>query len=281
MIVLRWAPFPEADVASYNLCRSIVGFLGNVPDPLIDLDGLTLELKFNDGPSQVISFNGVDPIVDQINDVIVGNQGMAFNSTLDPTNFIVRSDIREAPGKVEIVGGTSLALLGLTARIILEKSEEVLIANVAALVDPTAVVSFEDPDGVPEDYYRLSTIDSNATESTKTEYKQAISFSGAICVIEGIVTDLQGARLCDVEVEAKIILMPQCPEPPAFVSKDIIKSITGTDGRFSLPLLQGATVNISIPQIGLSKNICVPMQAFEFLKDISDDVGYRYPLGGK
>jgi len=28
MITLRWSPFPEADVASYRIYRSIIGFLG-------------------------------------------------------------------------------------------------------------------------------------------------------------------------------------------------------------------------------------------------------------
>lgn len=281
MIVLRWAPFPEADVASYNLCRSIIGFSAPKPVPLTGIDGLTLELKFDLGSNQLITFNGVDPVVDQINAVTSGNGGKAFESLNDTANFIVRSDTREAPGKVEIIGGTALALLGLTARVIVEKSEEELLANIPALVDPTEVVSFEDKDGVPEDYYRLSTIDSTDTESLKTEYKQAISFTGAVCVIEGIVTDIQGVRLCDVEVKAKIIKMPQCPEPPAFVSTDEIITRTGTDGRFSLPLLQGALVQISIPQIALCKNICVPVKAFEFLKDISYDQGHQFPLGAK
>lgn len=281
MIVLRWAPYPEADAASYKLCRSMIGFSALIPDPLSSIDGQTLELKFNDGPAINLTFNGSDQIIDQFNAFIEGNGGKAFSSSLSPDNFIVRSDVREAPGKIEIVGGTAMPTLGLTARVIVEKSEEELIEEIPALVDPTAVVSFEDLDGVPEDYYRISTVDSTGTESIKSSYKQAISFSGRVCVVEGIVTDIQGVRICDVEVRARIVQTPQCPEAPAFISRGEIVVVTGSDGRFSLPLLQGAIVEISIPQIGLTRNVCVPEKAFEFLKDMSYDISHQLPLGGK
>lgn len=269
MIVLRWVPNPESDVASYKLCRSMVGF--TALKPVGSVNGKTLELKFNGGPSLVVTLNDIDPIVTQFNDVIQGNGGMAFNSLEDTANFIVRSDIREAPGSVQIVGGTAMPDLGLTARTIIEKSEEELIATIAALPDPTAVVAYEDSDGVPEDFYRLSTVSSLNVESIKTPYKQAISFTGAVCVIEGIVTDLQGVRLCDVEVIAKITREPQDTQYSTFISKDEVKSITGEDGRFSLALLQGAEVDISIKELGLYKHICVPNKPFEFLKNISYD----------
>lgn len=274
MIVLHWAPYPGADVASYKLCRSMIGFSALKPSPLATINGLTLQLKFNGGATQTITFNGTTPVIDQINAVIPNS---AYDCVLDTANFIVRSNVREAPGSVQIVGGTALALLGLTARTITEKSEEELIATIPALVDPTQVVSFEDPDGVPEDYYRLSTVSSLNVESTKTTYQQAISFSGSVCVIEGIVSNLQGIRLCDVEVSAHIIKMPQ-NSSCAFVSKDIITVLTGSDGRFSLALLQGAVVEIKIPSIGLSRNLCVPATPFAFLKDIPDgtDNVYQY-----
>jgi hypothetical protein len=278
VIKLRWVPDPNSDVASYKLCRSFIGFIAL--KPLGSIDGKILELKFNNGPLQTITFNDIDPIIDQINVVIVGNGGQAFDSLLDAGNFIVRSDIREGVnGKVEIVGGNAMVDLGLTARVIIEKSEEYLIATLPALPDPTTVVSFEDEDGVPEDWYRLSTVSSLNVESQKTQYKQAISFTGAICVIEGIVTDLQGVRLCDIKVEAKMVKTPQSTVIPTFVSTDTISVLTGSDGRFSLPLLQGAQVQISIKDIGLVKTICVPEKAFEYLQNIPYDTSHQYQPG--
>lgn len=275
MITLRWAPFPEADVASYRIYRSIIGFLGIKADN-VSIDGKTLELSLNDGGTQEFTFNTTDSIVDTINDTIEG--GVAYSSDTSD-RFIVRSDVREAPGSVEIVGGTALADFGLSPKTITEKSELIHIATVAALEDPALMVEYADPDGTLYDWYAVSTLDSAGSESAKSNLLQPVTNTGPICVIEGIVTDLQGARVVDEEVRAKIIMVPEITDTRAVISKDWVSTITNPDGRFSLPLLQGAIVKFEVPVTGLSRNIKVPEQAYEFLADIENDLDYRYPLG--
>jgi len=275
MITLRWAPFPEADVVSYKVYRSIIGFVGLKADN-IDIDGKTLELKMNDGSLQTFTFNLVDSIVDTINATI--DSGQAYSSD-DPDKFIVRSDIREAPGSVEIVGGTALGNLGLSVKTITEKSDILHIATVQALEDPASTVEYDDPDGTLYDWYSVSTISSISAESAQSQLLQPVTNTGSICVIEGVVTDVQGARVVDEEVKAKIILVPQTTVAKASITMDWVSTITTPDGRFSLPLLQGALVKFEVPSVGLSRNILIPEKSYEFLEDISVDLDYRYPLG--
>jgi hypothetical protein len=274
--ILKFAPFPSSDVANYRVYRSIIGFTAVNAAPGA-VAGKTLQLKMNGGVLQTISFSGVATVPDQINLVLTG--GRAYPNTADlGATFLLRSDIREAPGSVEIVGGSSLVDLDTTARVITETSEDEVIATIPALIDPEELVEFEDLDGALQDFYAIQTIDSFGNLSFKTGYRQAIQYTGNICVVEGIVTDLQGVRYVDAEVKAKLIKFPHSPEKASQVTLGEIITRTGPDGRFSLPLLQGALVQFEIRAVGFNRNITVPLKAYEFITDILVDLDYRYPL---
>lgn len=277
MITLRWAPFPEADVASYRVYRSLIGFRAPVLTPT-SLNGLTLQLKMNGGATQTVTFNGT-PTVDRINAVLVG--GQAYLSVADSDFFILRSNLRTAPGSVQITGGTALGVLGLTARTISEKSEDEVIANLTALEDPEEVVEFDDPDGSLCDFYAVTTVDSLGNESSKTQYRQPITSTGAVCVLEGIVTDLQGVRVPDAEVVAKLVRYPHQTGAASQITLAPVQTLTGPDGRFSLPVIQGALIQLEIPAVGFAKNITVPEKSYEFVTDLVVDLDYRYPLGAE
>jgi len=275
MLILRWSPFPESQVDYYKVYRSIIGFSAVKADPA-DVSGKTLILKMNGGPEQTITFSGTASVVEQINDVLVG--GMAYASS-DTTLFLVRSDIREAPGSVQIVGGTSLPELGLSPITITEKSDSQYLASVDALADPNCPVEYIDHDGTPSDYYAITTVNNAGTESAKTAWKKATQFTGPVCVIEGIVVDLQGVRIPDAKVTAKLVKFPHLPEGTVVgVTTEPVETLSGTDGRFSLAVLQGALVLLEVPAIGYSRNIYVPQKNYEFLTDLSVDLDYRYPL---
>lgn len=278
MNILRWAPFPEADIASYHVYRSIIGFRALVLTPP-DLDGKTLQLKMNGGTLQTITFDLLSGPVAKINATLTG--GRAYTSIDDPLYFYVRSDVREAPGSVQIVGGTALVSLGLATRTITEKSEVTLIAVVAALLDPLLVVEYEDKDGVLQDWYAISSIDQLANESLKTAFLQPISTTGKICVLEGVIVDMQGVRVPDAEITARLIAHPQTGTDAVGITLGPVNTLSGPDGRFSLPLLQGAQVFLEIPAIRFSKNIGVPAKSFEFITDLLVDLDYRYPLGSE
>lgn len=266
MIILRWSQLPDADVASYRVYRSIVGFRA----PIVSVSGQTLELRLNGGPLQTFTFNG--SIVDTINATIVG--GKAYLSC-DGNSFFVRSNDR-CGGSVEIVGGTSLTDLGLSPRTITAKSEEEMIAIVPAPSDPSDVVEYEDCDGVLQDWYRITSVDSFGVESQPTPYKQPIESSGALCIIEGIVTDLHGARIADAEVIATVQVPPERDHLSSFISTESVTVLTNPNGRFSIALLQGALIRLEIPAIGYSRYITVPEKSYIHIKDAKVDLDYQF-----
>lgn len=270
MITLRWSQFPESDVASFKIYRSIIGFRGI----LAPVSGKTLQLKLNGGSTQTFTFDS-GSVVDKINSTITG--GRAYLAS-NGTDFFVRSDIRQSPGSVEIVGGTALADLGLTARVILEKTEDEFIASVLAAEDPSEVLEYVDEDGVLLDFYAITTVDSLNNESAKTSYRQPITSSGNVCVLEGIVIDLQGVRVADAEVIATLQTPPNT-SGIASILKEPVKTLTGPDGRYSLVILQNALVRIDIPALAETKMITVPEKAYVFLNDLLVDLDYVYPLG--
>ena len=276
MITLRWAPFPGADIVQYRVYRSMIGFVFPVVSQSA-ISGLTLQLRMNGSPTQTITFDGVTPPHEKINATLEG--GTAYQSLMDSAYVLVRSDIRSGPSaKIQIMGGTALTALGLTARLITEKSEDVLVSTVSALSDPELMVEFEDSDGVCQDWYSVSTVNSHGQESSKAPYKQPVTHTGQVCVLEGIVTDLQGKRVADAEVTASLAKFPYESEKASQITLEPISTRTGSDGRFSLAVLQGALILLEIPAVAYSRDITVPSKPYEFITDILVDLDYRYPL---
>lgn len=265
MINLRWFKFPGSNVASFKVYRSILGFVA----PIVSLTGKTLQLKINNGATQSHTFDATS-IIDQINANFVGvRAAMSISNNL---NFILRGDVRQSPpGSIQIVGGTAVVDLGLTLRTITAQSEDMVLATVPAAINEADVVTYNDPDGSVSDWYAISTIDSFALESSKSSYRQPITSTGNLCTIEGIIMTLQGARVPDAKVTAVIQIPPEpkdgelTPDPLANITKDIISTISGIDGRFSLALLQGALVKFECESIGLSRMIRVPAQAYIYI----------------
>ena len=149
-ITLNWVPLPGADILSYRLYHSMIGFKVSIVDPAL-LVGLDIVLTTQVGTPQTITFSGPTSVLDQINDQIIGAHAYAAADPL-ADYFFVRSDVRVQPGAINITGGTANLLLGIVPRLITERSESILLATIAALPDETETVEYIDLDGVSEDY---------------------------------------------------------------------------------------------------------------------------------
>jgi len=273
MIYLRWNLLPESDVANFRIFKSVVGVRLPLLTPA-SLAAKALLLKVDGGATQTINFDGVTPLVDRLNAVLVG--AAAFTSRASPQHFYIRSNNRST-GSIQILPSSGQVALGTTPRLISEKSESFLIGTVAAL--PGAEnFEFPDPDGTPHDWYSLTTVDRLTYESDKAAFKQAIAFTGNVCVLEGIVVDLRGARLADAEVKATLILYPPSSIQSTQVSTEPVTTLSGPDGRYSLILLQGTTVQLEINSVGFNRNIDVPEKPYAFVSDLMADLDYRFPL---
>lgn len=265
-IILRWIPVEEANISKFKIYRSIIGFI--IPDQLqYSLSGLNLQLRINNTTIQNVFFNRTytqQELVDHLNQSIIGA------TVFKGDKIILRSNLRRSPGFVEIVGGTALSVLGLSPKTISEKSDTIFLDEV---IYPET--TFEDIDGVLEDYYGLSTVDSLNNESLISALRQAINFSGPVCVIEGCITDLQGARKSDIKVTARITTPPTGLEHTSILQKEVY-TLTGEDGRFSLPLLQGVGVIFEINDTRVSDTITVPNVPYVFFDSLEIDYGYIF-----
>lgn len=164
MITLRWNSTAGADIVSYKVYRSIVGFRSPVLSPSA-LSGLTLSLDVN-GSLFTVTFDGVSSAVANINAVAIS--GSAVVSQVDENFFIFRAS--QSDSIVKITGGTALSLLGLSVRDISEKSESFLIGSVTDAGEEA--LSFVDRDGCCRDWYAVSTVDSFNVESSKSSFVQ-------------------------------------------------------------------------------------------------------------
>ncbi len=268
-IILRWVPIEGADIATYNIHRSMIGFITTNEAPFGLADD-TLQLKINSNDTQAITIPGnpnIEDLISYLNNNLIGATAYKANES---NHLILRSDIREEPGFIEVIGGTALAKMGVSTRIISERSETNHIGSV-----PYSELEYEDKDGVLEDFYGISTIDSVGNESNVSTLRQAINFTGPICVVEGCITDLQGMRVPDVKVLARVVTPPEGSEHTSIIKNEVYV-LTGEDGRFSLPLLQGARVIFEIDEARVSDPITIAAQPYVFFDDLPIDYEYKF-----
>jgi hypothetical protein len=271
MITLRWTPLEGADITTYKIYRAMIGVKTPLEAPFGLISGDSLQIKLNNDTLQTITFDDdydIEELVTVINNQITG--GTAYQSKIDDS-LILRSNIRSEPGYLVIVGGTALSKMGLTTGPISENSNMVHIGSVSFGTN-----EFEDLNGVLEDYYSLSTVSSLGDESNLSNPRQAINFTGPICVVEGCITDLQGRRVCDVQVTARIVNPPESVQDHSFITKETMTTLTGEDGRFSLPLLQCARVIFEIDDVRVSDPISIPAQPYVFFDELPIDYNYKF-----
>lgn len=270
-IRLKWSPIVGSNIDTYKVYRSILGFKTPTIFPFGILAGDTLKLKINSNQVQTVTFpleTTILATIDTINSVIVGAK--AYKSSGEDS-FYLRPDVRDVGSYVEVFGGTAVQKLGLTNRIISEKSEFFLIGTT-----PEATTEYEDVDGSIHDFYAISVVDSTGTESKRTPFIQAIDFTGDICVVEGILMDLQGVRRPDIEITARIVTPPANSSPGGYIIDGIISTLSGEDGRFSLPLLQGASVLFEIDRARISDPVSIPLTAYIQFDELDINPDYMF-----
>lgn len=269
---VRWVPLNDSGVQTYRIHRSMIGFKTTNQAPFGLINGDTLILKINNETTQTITFTSDMAILDLVSFLNTKLSGArAYKSNYD-NSLVIRSNYREAPGYIKIVGGTCLPKLGEYARQISEKSEVKLIAEVSGSLN-----LYEDLDGAIQDFYGISTVDDMGNISRVSSLIQAIGFVAPICVVEGKVVDLQGQRLADVKVTAKIVNRPQMIANHSAIVQAELSVLTGEDGRFSLPLLQKSQVIFEINDTRISDPIEIPQQNYIYFDDlpIYEDYGFK------
>jgi hypothetical protein len=264
------------EISRYGIYRSIVGFEANNVAPSV-VSGKTLSLSLNLGPMQTVTFDASTPVVDKMNGFFVG--GAAVVSQVDNTRFLFRIDGGSSPGVVQVVGGTAMADLGLTAGTYSYQSKDYLIRYLNAQPnDDVNGVEYCDPDGTLYDSYRVTTVNLSNEESAKTAYVTPTGTTGKLCTVYGCVTNIAGVRIPDATVSVRILEMPQTVVPPSYINEEVIEVLSDPQGRFEVAVLQGSHVEIAIPSIYYNRKVYIPMQNRVSISELPVDRDYRYPL---
>lgn len=84
----------------------------------------------------------------------------------------------------------------------------------------------------------------------------------SVCTITGTIRMLNGQPICGVPVKVSIKLTSSTRDGQVFGGTGItsapIEAFTDEDGDFTIDILQGAAVNLSIPAINLDRLVTVP-----------------------
>ena len=266
-IGVRWYPYPENSIFSYNVYKSIVGFQTPTALPFGLIPGDTLDIMVDNTTVQTITFprefTVIKDMVDFLNTVLVGAKAFAVGNKL-----MVRDNTL---GFIEVVGGTAMSKLGQTARRITEKSEFFLTTNVLYGIN-----SFNDMLGLSSDWYSLSTMNKLGVESTQVPPKQAVPASGFLCHIQGYIIDLQGRRITDVAISARLVAPPRDYNGAGSLLEATMSTLSQEDGTFQLDILQGTEVIFEINKTRVSDAVIVPYQDYIDWNELPLYSAHRY-----
>jgi hypothetical protein len=88
--------------------------------------------------------------------------------------------------------------------------------------------------------------------------------AGPVCQLTGTICGIDGAVKPGAQVRAHIKLTQADQGGQvaggAGITSEVVSAITQDDGTFTLQLLQGATVELEIPDINLKKEILIPAE---------------------
>ncbi len=82
-----------------------------------------------------------------------------------------------------------------------------------------------------------------------------------LCSIQGTVFTADGQRLAGALVQATLIPVFTDGAGRGFQGDSVLKTYTGPDGAFDLPIVQGATIRLEIRAIGYDRRALVPNQS--------------------
>lgn len=275
-VCMTFYPLDGSPVTRFAVFRSIIGFEVDLPG-LSTVAGKTLQVSVNMGPTQEILFDGVTPIVEQL-DSITG--GYAVLSEVYPQKAIVRVDGGSSPGMMQILGGTALGDLGLTPGTITKNSHDYLIAYLDRVSgDVEDGIEYCDFDGTIWDSYAIATVDNQNNISFKTSYQDPQQTTGKVCCVYGTISDVSGARIPDVEIQAKVLEKPQSVAEPVYIDTGIVnKAYSDHKGDWEICVLQGALVELKIEALSFYRILRIPDAPRAPVSEIPVDRDYRYPL---
>jgi hypothetical protein len=236
-----------------------------------NLVGLTLEVKVDNDATVLITFTGVNPltttqVVDQVNTALG-----ASIATDDANRLRLTSTITGTASKMEIIGGTALAVFGFTAGD-RDIGEEPYITLVAGQEN----YAFTDNDGEAGYFYRSwfhNTV--NNQDSQRSAPFEGVPgtqvTSGTLSLATIDLVDLSGRALPDRAITVYPVSIPLTVEGYGVdLGRAGITVLTDNSGHAELSLIRGARVKVVFEGTQFIRTIDVPDQStFDLLVAVS------------
>lgn len=122
---------------------------------------------------------------------------------------------------------------------------------------PGIILTYDDPTGTSDDWYKLQTIlDTLETSGLSPAFPVAPK---ATCNIYGFIIKPDGSPIEDALVKARIAGIP-AELADKLISKEDITTTTDSTGFWSIKLLVGLRVNVSITELNSEKTFIIPNQ---------------------
>lgn len=233
-------------------------------DSPFTLNGLTLELRVDDGATQSVTIEEADPVYidplidelsDKLTDVTIENGGTG--------NLKLTSAITGTASSIEITGGTGLTELGFTVGKVTGTDRRVL------LQEGYTEFTFIDSGGETSYYYEVRYYSSLTGQTS--DFSDPIPGAQATPVSADLITatvdmvEVNGEPMADV-----VVLVSNAYDPDSLIvsSYGILgKSVTFTtdaSGHGEIDLVKGAVVDVTISGTGITRKITVPTSGTTF-----------------
>lgn len=243
---------------------SAAAIAGTIDAPFT-LNGLDLTIRVDGGANQTATIEEadpvfIDPLVTELNekltDVTVSNGGTG--------NILFTSDRTGTQSIVEIVSGTGLAALGLTAADVVTGKDRRLVIQ-----DNYTEFTFVDNGGDTSYFYKIRFYNSDtgvtSDFSDTIPAEQVSPISANLITAEVDLVGLDGQPLAE-----KIITISNVYNPDYLVVStygvfgNVVTLTTDASGHGEVDLVMGSTVDVSISGTGVTRRITVPTSGTSF-----------------
>jgi len=258
---LNWSCFADALCNTFKIYRAITGITVAFPNTIQVGDKLLLSVS--KGTPQTITMSGATT-TSLASDIL--SQGKGITATINQANtaVLIRAAASEYP-RFQLLACSFATHTSQTPRVVLPRQEFTLITSVAR----TAGIfdySFVDLDGVPADWYRMTTV-TDSVETIPTLDSHALLSPQSFCVIVGRVMDGQNRPIVGAPVTAALQADSRHTDNSGIVGT-VFEAQTDLYGRFAIPLLQGQVVLLQIKSIGYNQFVQIPDQPYVLFSDL-------------
>lgn len=261
---VQWFPYLDADAEKFTLYRAITGIKVPFPSDLVAGDRLVFAATSPTQQTVVFSSGNINTVIADIN---AQGKGIRARKSSDGSQILIRCTAKNN-ARFKLMKCSFAEKAGITPRTVAPRTEFYSVAEIEAVPGQT-LYTYNDVDGDPEDWYRLTSTSTDCEESLPTQAMKAIGSNGETCTIDGRIMGLNNEALAGLEVSAE--LMGETAYNAADLSEvSEAEIVTYTDelGRWYLALTKNQLVLLDIPSIGYNEVIRVPDQAYVLFSDL-------------